>query len=400
MAVLGFAFIARVTLVPTSGSDIGVFRWCLLCGDTGLSDFIANVILFVPVAVALCFWGASGRRIIGGLFLLSLAIELAQLRIPGRESTLSDVISNTLGAVVGVALASWWPRRRRSAPGAFIAVAAVLAAIACGGAILRPRFPSGTYYGQWDDYPTPYQHYGGRVLSAEIGGTPLPWQQLRNSQLVRKRLRNGDTVLVRGIAGLAPRWVTQWFGIGDERRRGILLLGVYRDELVFKVSTSAPDLLLREPELYWAGALDGIAPGDTIAVAAWRGGRSYCLRLNGRLRRGVAYAADELWQLIGPLPGRLAGAEHVVSYVFMALLGLPLGLLAPRRWAGGAAAAVLLMGVALVPWAVGLAPITVMDLAAVALGIAAGALMPLGGAAGSGVAVGSAQALVSAVPVG
>ena len=379
LAVLSLALILRVTLVPTSDQDTGAFEWCLLCGDYGLSDFIANIILFVPVAAALRFCGVPAWKIIGGLFLLSVAIEIVQLWIPGRDSTLGDVASNTIGGAVGVGLASWWPRRRRSAVCAFLVVGVVLGAVAGAGIVLLPRFPAGHYTAHWNADWTPYENYGGRVLSAEIGGMPIPWDRLPDPRTARKHLQRGDTLLVRAIAGAAPQWPTQLFGIADVRRRSLLMLGVHRDELLFEISTSAPDLLLSQPELRWPRALAAIGLGDTLDIAAWRAGKNYCLRLNGRSRCGVAYATDQLWTLIGSLPGRLAGMEAVVGWVFVALLGLPVGLLAPRRAAGWIAAAVLLWGAALVPSVVGLAPLTLVDAAVLVASVAAGMLVPMGG---------------------
>jgi VanZ family protein len=48
-------------------------------------------------------------------FLMTLGIETAQIWVPGRVSDIRDVISNTLGAMVGVlvGLALTAPRARR-----------------------------------------------------------------------------------------------------------------------------------------------------------------------------------------------------------------------------------------------------------------------------------------------
>ena len=58
-------------------------------------------------------------------FLMTLSIETAQIWIPGRVSDIRDVISNTLGAVVGVllGLAITAPRARRDREAARIASA-------------------------------------------------------------------------------------------------------------------------------------------------------------------------------------------------------------------------------------------------------------------------------------
>jgi len=69
----------------------------------------ANVAMFVPLGVLLpiALQREDRRALIltvlaGGL--LSAAIELSQMLIPGRVSDMKDIVTNTLGALVGVLL--------------------------------------------------------------------------------------------------------------------------------------------------------------------------------------------------------------------------------------------------------------------------------------------------------
>lgn len=78
-------------------------------------EFIANIALFVPLGLLLTiaaprlhWWSVS---IIGCL--TSVGIELIQFAIPSRFPTVSDVIANTAGTVIGVGLILWWRRSRR-----------------------------------------------------------------------------------------------------------------------------------------------------------------------------------------------------------------------------------------------------------------------------------------------
>ena len=70
-------------------------------------EFLANVAMFVPIGIF--FVLLFGRRlwfmsVISGV-LLTLAIEFAQLFIPGRVSDVRDLVANSLGTVVGVLVA-------------------------------------------------------------------------------------------------------------------------------------------------------------------------------------------------------------------------------------------------------------------------------------------------------
>ena len=80
------------------------------------ADWVANILLFVPLAF---FWlgalwpnsGQIARVLASGLVLLcciglSAAIEFTQFFFPPRTVSLNDIIAETIGAAVGVAL--WW----------------------------------------------------------------------------------------------------------------------------------------------------------------------------------------------------------------------------------------------------------------------------------------------------
>ncbi len=365
-----------MTLLPTTGPDSGTFNWCLLCGEYGLADAIANVLLFVPVAVALRCTGVSGRWTVALLCLLSIAIELTQLRIPGRESALGDVVANTSGAAVGVALVWWFSARRRSGTLAFAAACAVLGVVVCIGLVMRPSLPPTVYYGQWTADLGMYDWYRGRVLSAEIGGLPLPSWRLDDSRAVRERLLSGVPLEVRAVAGPRTGRMAPVFSIFDDARHEMLVLGADRNDLVLHVRRRATDLKLREPDVRWRGAMAWAAPGDSLALELRASRSGFCLRLNGRERCGVALTAGEAWGLVQDRPDLSADAHRALDCLFMILLGLPLGLLCPRRASGYAAIATMAVGVVLLPLLLGLARTPLIQVAGLALGIVAGGLVP------------------------
>jgi glycopeptide antibiotics resistance protein len=76
-----------------------------------LKDVLINIGGFVPLGFFFCAYFAtihSWRRAAITTILLgastSLAIEILQLYIPSRDSGMMDVITNTTGTVLGVAL--------------------------------------------------------------------------------------------------------------------------------------------------------------------------------------------------------------------------------------------------------------------------------------------------------
>ena len=125
------AVIARVLLVPyaiglaaivwlpasiagrVTGLAFRLARWVSVEFDIALStsytvfEFLANIALFVPFGLLLA--AAWPRRspwliiLIG--YAASATIELVQTLLPSRYPTLSDVIANTLGTIIGCLVA-------------------------------------------------------------------------------------------------------------------------------------------------------------------------------------------------------------------------------------------------------------------------------------------------------
>jgi hypothetical protein len=92
-------------------------------GLDGLSpaavEMVANVLLFVPVAL---FLAAAAPRLPGVVVWLlctaaSAGVETAQLVLPGRQSSVRDVVLNSAGAAIGVLLHTLVSRRRSRSPG-------------------------------------------------------------------------------------------------------------------------------------------------------------------------------------------------------------------------------------------------------------------------------------------
>lgn len=74
-----------------------------------------HVAAFATLAVCGLFaWRghpAVHRRVVMGLIALGIAIELAQMLVPGRMADWRDVFADAAGALLGLTLASWIARR-------------------------------------------------------------------------------------------------------------------------------------------------------------------------------------------------------------------------------------------------------------------------------------------------
>lgn len=379
VAAAGLAVILLATLTPSSGADTGTIQWCVLCGEFGLADAVANLLLFAPLGLGLAAWGVRSRKVVLLACLLSIGIELLQLGIPGRETALGDVIFNTLGAAAGAAIGTWLPARRRAAGVAWALAGASLAAIAAAALALQPAFPRTLYFGQWTPDLGMWGHYGGQVLGAEVSEIPLPDGPLAASPAVRSALQEGAALRVHAVAGPPTDRLSPIFSMADDHQRIILMIGVDGNDLVLDVGRRATDWRLRWPDLRWPGALARVHAGDTIAVGM-RGARSgYCLALGTVERCGLAFTVGEAWALAGWIPRLPVVIQGGLALTVMLALGLPIGLLAPRGVAGLLPAIAVMVGATVLPPLLGLATTPVLQMGALALGVAGGWLVPQGG---------------------
>ena len=123
---------------------------CLVCGESGGADIVANLLLFLPLAIGLRLSGLSWRRTIAACGLLSLTIELLQLWvIPGRDASLSDVLTNTTSGAAGAAIGgvlpqAIWPRPEQARRLLAAGIAVVLLLLAASAWMLSPKMPEGT----------------------------------------------------------------------------------------------------------------------------------------------------------------------------------------------------------------------------------------------------------------
>ncbi|MGQ0646356.1 MAG: VanZ family protein [Gemmatimonadaceae bacterium] len=172
--------IALGTLWPTPTAPPPGEVYCIVCGPLGGVDFVANVVMFVPLGAALI---ANGRKtgtatVIGALF--SLSIEALQWRlIPGRDTSAGDVLANTLGTWSGAVV--MWHRvtlvKPKQGTARFLALGwgLITGAIALGAAwALSPSPPDLRYWSQWTPVRGGYVPFTGSLRALSLFGRPLP----------------------------------------------------------------------------------------------------------------------------------------------------------------------------------------------------------------------------------
>jgi hypothetical protein len=381
VTALALGAIGLATLTPSTGPGIEPSFACVFCGERAFSDILVNAILFAPLGVGLALSGVRARRAVLGGGLVSATVELAQLLIvPGRDPSIGDVLFNTTGTAVGIALV-WLVRElaslddRTSARLSIAAALDVALAVLLTGWLLQPSFPRTAYWGQWTPRLGHLEWYRGRIESARIADVEIRSRRIEDAEWARDALLRGGPVDVAFLAGPPVPGLASLFSVYDENRQEIFLVGPDRDDLVLRLRTRASAWRLDQPDLRAVGAWRNLEAGAPYALRAWRPSRGeWCL--DGPVERRC-----ELGFTIGAGWGMLFYAEWFPEWLrillavgWMAGLLVPTGFLMRRRWESVAAGVVVVVAVAVLPTVLGLRPTRGIEWVGVAMGLAAGAL--------------------------
>jgi len=341
---------------------------CLVCGDQGLQDVFQNILMLLPMGLALGLAGVPPRRAALLGLALSLFVEVMQLGvITGRDASLSDLLTNTLGTWLGARLAPYLgvlfrpgPRAaRRLALGASVAWALLWAFGAwaigndAGHGGWRGRFP-----GDLPDAPA----LNGEALSATVNGAslgvvPRALPRSVEGEFVRGRLAIEGAVTVGPPIAWRENVITI-IDIDSTRPRGnnqlVVVLNRVRKKALLSWRIKAADVLLRTPSFNLGPMFDVPAGGRVEFAIERRGG---VLRAQGSgagpaISTTYRLGPEMLYSILAPRSPRPTLAWAVESLLWAACLLVVTGYWAGRAgtWVPGAVAAVAVVAQVVVPW--------------------------------------------------
>ena len=383
-AVAWTGLILILTLMP--GSEIPgapedrLSIFCLICGARGSADGILNVLLFLPLGIALM--AATGRalRAVALAVTLSIAIEVLQGMIPGRYPGLGDVVYNAIGAGAGIGLVGimkqlLWPSRRLA--GALTVGAGAMAGglFFMAGVLLVPSFPATIYYGQWTADLHYMEAYEGRVLEASLGSMVLGSERTANPELAVDLLRSGAPLDAQAVAGPAPSALAPIISISDESRVEIVVLGADATDLVLRMRYRANDLRLDRPDLRVRHAFAATRPGDTISLRAEKTAEGYSLWLDEHEYAPLRHTPGEGWALLIHPEHTAPWLDSTLNLAWVAAPLLLAGWWAPGLgWAAGALS-LAVSGMAMAAAAGPLTEVAVAEIWAALAGVTLGVLL-------------------------
>jgi len=337
------AAILIATLSPAGSELAPGWTTAIVSGDDALAGVVQNVLLFMPLGVGLALGGMRGWRLVALGTLLSVSVEFAQQWIPGRDPSLGDVWFNTIGTALGGLLGRtaplWLTPSPRRAAWQSLGAALVFAAIAfTTGWLFQPDLAATTYHATLRP-DLPYLGlYPGTVLTVSPAARfPLPLR-------------------VVAVAGPIPGRLSPLVALTDEGGREMVLLSADHTDLSLWFRTHGTAWRLDRPDVRVRGALAAVAPGDTVAVAAWREGATYCLALNTRHWCDRAYTLADGWKLIFDLGGARPWLLDLLAACWIGVLPVAVGFWTRRHWCSAAALVVVWGGLFVAPAVTGLAP--------------------------------------------
>ena len=179
MTIVAVLLIALATLLPAPENPVEP-RWqCLVCGSTGVTDVIVNVVMFLPYGVGLAIARTRPRVAIPLMIATTFAIELLQYRvIVGRDGTLSDVVTNSVGGIAGFLVAArwqWWifANARTSAGLAVTALAAWIATLSASAVAFQVTAQLDGATARLAPVISPLPRFTGRIHAASLDGKVL-----------------------------------------------------------------------------------------------------------------------------------------------------------------------------------------------------------------------------------
>ncbi|MEP7175857.1 MAG: VanZ family protein [Gemmatimonadales bacterium] len=358
---------------------------CLVCGVNGGADVAVNLLLFLPLSVGLRLAGVSWARIVVIAGLLSLTVELLQLFvIPGRDASLSDVLTNTISGALGATLGTLLPGLLRPRPARALALLAgggiaLVLTLLVSGWLLSPEVPRGDLMSRWAHEAPGTDVFNGRVRSVRLEGVPMPHDgSPPDSAALRQRLDGGRFSLEAEVVSGAPTRDRLWVYMFRVPSGGALTLNQQGRQAGVALPARALRFYLRPPMVTLAAGFPQAADVP-VALTAWAAaGRVRIASVYDGLERSTTLGLSPVFGWILFVPFELAVGTGVrwVSGMFLAAMFLPLGYWAAwtrrPRWALLVLAVALGVALGAVPPAVGLPAVHWSEWLAGLLGTAAG----------------------------
>jgi hypothetical protein len=384
LACAGLVVILTATLIPQPSQRQAAEAtplWCLVCGEYGGVDVVNNILLFIPLALGLSLMGIPTRTVVFTGVTLSLGIELLQLTVPGRDSSLSDLLTNSFGGWLGAFVGAHWSSLRRptkTLAWRLAAVGSVLWLILQigTGLLLRPWVPVGRLQSEWSPHPLGRKPFNGKVGFASVSGMVAPDGPIHSGFKLSRRLASGDIGIELEIRPGArePNWSPVFVLFG--RHGTVLLVDALGTNLVLQTPARAQMLRLRRPRLLIPDAL--AISGTPVRLLAGERNDTLWGQVTGPASRHAIHALSpsQGWMLVAPFTYAYGREAKLVTAGWLVVLLSPIAYWWTRAGSGvvslGGLGLLLFAGLGLIPLLLGYPPVDWSEWLGALLGLGAG----------------------------
>jgi len=391
LIVAAAAAIGVLTLHPQPEMAVLAERtpvWCLVCGPLGAVDVLNNLVLFFPLGVGLALGGRRSLEV--GLIVLAatLTIETLQLfLIPGRDASLSDVLANIAGGLIGGAsvrrhdlwLNPTTRNSRRLAAGGMTVWMALTAATAAG---LRPDPLDSPYYAHQAPQQPQFRPYLGRITATNVNGKTVVRARGTAVELVPEGEVPASMSVSLGSA-LATKNRATVALIRNQRATPVLALVQRGFDLTFWARTRSARWRLRSPEILLQSVFP-LPPGHSITAGGRLSPKTMQIWTNSGITRQstLRMSPNWSWVLVFPFDISLGSRTPILTGVWLAVLLLPIsywgkraGMFRPWWWFWWLMAPSMAISLVGIPWLMGLAPVSAAEWTGTLVGIAGGSVI-------------------------
>ena len=400
LSALVLTVVLVATLTPAPASTPTTDFWCVACGELGGLDVFNNVVMFIPLGYGFALATDRRWRSVLACVAVTTFVESMQIRIvQGRDSSLSDLLANSLGGLIGVEVALrrgllLRPRGRAASVLAIAGAAAFGLVMTLGSLGFRAASIPQSLWVQWTPDRAGFEPFTGELLDFNLDGIDLPRgfyppKSLGVDRVLRGRVWHAtvdiNTAALRPRRSVIARIAEEW--------TVLVSIEQYGWDLACQQKTRSGDMRFRSPKI---AVRDAVVPSTGSAPARVR---FTCSRQGDSLiastadRREVLALSPSLgWLFVSPINITVPVHYALVSAIWLAALAFPAGYWircvaepdvgaaqgsrprGPRYVAIGALVLAFCVGLWLVPWLVGTAPASWWEWASAAGGAIAGAV--------------------------
>jgi VanZ like family len=342
--VASLVLIGAVTLRPSPQAEWVHNFWCWHCRDSpDAVEFALNVLLFVPLGISLSREIRLSRALAAIVATTSIVEFLQYFVVVGRYGVVSDIVANTAGGMLGLAIG--YNAKKLARPDhqtaqrlAWIAVAIWLSHAVLAMFAFRPSATRFLFYAHVRPELGQYDVYGGTVGRASVNGAIVfsgPFPPGVDAKAWMSEPLDLAASVTMGPPTPRPAPI---LAITDSRRNEIAFLGESRGDLAFRPRTRGVDFGLRAPVVVLGNVFDAATSQLGTASLLVSGVRdSFTLTTeaqNGIGQAGTATAAltpSLAWMLWWPF-----GIPRPATMSWIRWLWLAIPFAAIAFWSGAA----------------------------------------------------------------